>query len=79
MEKEELEALSFEDTYTRLEKFIQKLEEGNLTLEESVSLYEEGMQLARHCDRHLDNAELKVTQLLSAAAEELDQCLEKAN
>ncbi|MBC7237297.1 MAG: exodeoxyribonuclease VII small subunit [Chloroflexi bacterium] len=73
MEREKLESLSFEDTYARLEQIIQRLEEGNLTLEESISLYEEGMQLAEQCDRHLNNAELKVTQLLSAVADEIDR------
>ena len=72
MEKERIEELSFEDTYARLEQVILKLEDGNLSLEESVALYEEGMQLAKQCGRHLDDAEIKVTQLLSAAAEEID-------
>jgi exodeoxyribonuclease VII small subunit len=72
MEREKLECLSFEDTYARLEQIIQTLEQGDLTLEQSVNLYEEGMRLAEQCDRHLNKAELKVTQLLSAAADELE-------
>jgi len=60
MDKADIEALSFEDSYTRLEQVIRMLEEGDLTLEESVALYEEGMSLAQHCGRHLDQAELKV-------------------
>jgi exodeoxyribonuclease VII small subunit len=72
MESEKIESLSFEDGYARLEEVIQQLEEGDLSLGESVALYEEGMQLAEHCGRKLDDAELKVTQLLSAVAGEID-------
>ena len=70
---DEIETLSFEDSYDRLERVIQRLENGNLSLDESVALYEEGMRLAQHCGRKLDDAQLKVFRLLSAAADELDR------
>ena len=73
MDKERIESLSFEDSYARLEEVIQKLEAGNLSLEESIALYEEGMQLAEHCGRKLDDAQLRVTKLLSDVAEELER------
>ncbi|MCD6520952.1 MAG: exodeoxyribonuclease VII small subunit [Anaerolineae bacterium] len=73
MDKERIESLSFEDSYARLEEVIQKLEAGNLSLEESIALYEEGMQLAEHCGRKLDDAQLRVTKLLSDVAEELEK------
>ncbi|MFP3896804.1 MAG: exodeoxyribonuclease VII small subunit [Anaerolineales bacterium] len=73
MDRQELEALSFEDTYKRLEEIIQRLEEGTLSLDESVSLYEEGMQLAKHCDQKLDAAEIKITQVLSEMGDEIDR------
>ena len=73
MDKRELETLSFEDTYRRLEEIIQELEEGTLSLDESVSLYEEGMQLARHCGQKLDAAEIKITEVLSEMGEEVDR------
>ncbi len=72
MDKVTIEALSFEDSFERLEKVIQKLESGELGLDESISLYEEGVQLAEHCERQLDDAELKVSQLLRAVANEMD-------
>ena len=62
-----LETLSFEEGYDRLEQVIQQLENGELSLEQSVALYEEGVQLAKYCGHKLDDAELRVTQLLSAA------------
>ncbi len=73
MNPKEIESLSFEDSYARLEQVIQKLEAGELSLDESVALYEEGMRLARHCGRKLDDAELRVTRLLSAVAGEMDK------
>jgi len=60
-------SLSFEDSYERLEMVIQRLEKPDLTLDESVALYEEGIHLAEHCDRQLEDAELRVSQLLSEA------------
>lgn len=65
----EIESLSFEDSYSRLEQIIEKLEGGDLSLDESVSLFEEGMRLAQHCGQKLDDAELKVFHLLSAVAD----------
>lgn len=70
MNVEKIESLSFEDSYALLEQVIQKLESGNLSLEESVALYEQGIKLAAHCGRKLDDAQLRVTQLLSAVSEE---------
>lgn len=69
MDVAEIESLSFEDSYARLEQVIEKLEGGELSLDESVTLFEEGMRLAQHCGQKLDDAELKVSQLLSAVAD----------
>ena len=57
------EAVSFEDLYRRLEETVEKLEKGGLPLEESIALYEEGMQLAKRCQEILDKAELRITKL----------------
>lgn len=70
MNVEDIRSLSFEDSYDRLEEVIKRLEEGDLTLEESVALYEEGVRLAKHCGEKLDDAELRVTELLNEAAQE---------
>lgn len=53
----------FEALYKRLEETVARLEGGNLSLEESLSLYEEGMRLARACQAMLQDAELRVTRL----------------
>lgn len=58
---------SFEESYKRLEEVIARLDSGNLPLDESVALFEEGMRLAQYCEQQLDNAEIQVTQLLTDA------------
>ena len=54
---------SFEDLYRRLEEAVEKLEKGGLPLEQSIALYEEGMELAKRCQKILDGAELRITRL----------------
>jgi exodeoxyribonuclease VII small subunit len=58
----------FETLYKRLEETVAKLEQGNLTLEESIALYEEGMKLARGCQELLQQAELRITRLQESFA-----------
>ncbi len=54
---------TFEELYTELEATVQQLEAGNLTLDQSLALYERGMELARRCGAQLDQAELRVKEL----------------
>ena len=54
---------TFEAAFTELNEVVQQLEEGSLTLEEMISLYERGQKLAHHCQQQLDQAELRVNQL----------------
>lgn len=70
---DKIDSLSFEDGYDLLERVIQKLEQGDLSLDDSVALYEEGMLLAAHCGRQLDDAEIKISELLVAASDDLEQ------
>jgi len=57
---------SFEDLYRRLEETVAKLEEGGLSLDQSIALYEEGMQLAKSCQEMLDGAEVRIRKLRDA-------------
>jgi exodeoxyribonuclease VII small subunit len=61
--KKKAEPEGFEVLYKQLEETVARLEEGGLTLEQSLALYEEGMKLARRCQEILQQAELKVTKL----------------
>jgi exodeoxyribonuclease VII small subunit len=55
--------LTFEQAYAQLEEIVTRLESGDLSLDESVALYERGQQLARRCGELLDSAELRVQQI----------------
>jgi len=61
----EPESLTFEQAYAELEQTAQALQQGQLSLDETLKLYERGSFLARCCLQQLEGVELKVTQLLS--------------
>jgi len=54
----------FEECISRLEKIVQELEQGDVPLEKSLTLFEEGMQLSGSCRKQLEEAEGKVEILL---------------
>ena len=54
----------FEECLERLEKIVQELEKGEVPLEKSLTLFEEGMQMSAACRKELDEAEGKVEILL---------------
>lgn len=58
----ELESLSYEEAFARLEEVLNALEEGDLPLEDALNQYEQGARLAAHCERKLEEAELRVRQ-----------------
>ena len=60
---DELAGLSFEEAYLRLEKTVAQLEQGELSLTDSESLYRQGMELAQYCQQLLTEAELRITQV----------------
>ena len=55
---------NFEESLTKLEEIVAKLERGDLPLEDSIRLFEEGTQLSDVCRRQLEEAEGKVEQLV---------------
>lgn len=59
----EISQLSFEDAMARLEKVVRDLEQGNVSLEDSIRLYEEGARLRAHCDAKLRAAEERVEKM----------------
>lgn len=60
-------APTFEAALQKLETIVQRLEKGELTLEESLGLYEEGIRLSRLCHAKLEEAEGKIEQLVKDA------------
>jgi exodeoxyribonuclease VII small subunit len=59
---------TFEQQFGRLQEVVQRLSDGNLTLQEALSAFEEGMSLADNCSRMLEEAELRVQQVSERAA-----------
>jgi len=55
---------SFEEAMERLEQIVAQLESGELSLEESLKIFEEGMGLAKYCTAKLEEAEKRVTMLV---------------
>ncbi len=56
--------MGFEKKLDRLEEIVQSMEEGDLSLEDSLKFFEEGVKLSRQCHGQLDKAEQKVQMLL---------------
>lgn len=65
------EELSFEVALKRLEEIVERLGEGNLSLEESLKMFQEGMELCKICNKKLDEAEYKVEKLMAKEGGEL--------
>lgn len=59
----DINELSFEQAYNELEDIVVRLESGELTLEDSVTLFERGRQLSTHCQAILDKAELRINEI----------------
>jgi exodeoxyribonuclease VII small subunit len=68
-----IEDLTFEQAFAELENDVRKLEAGGLTLEEGMALFERGQALAAHCNKQLDEAELKIKQITPEGEVALDQ------
>jgi exodeoxyribonuclease VII small subunit len=62
MAKKEIKG-SFEQSLKRLEKIVDSLEEGEVSLDESLKMFEEGIQLSKECMDTLNKAETRIKQL----------------
>lgn len=60
-------SITFEQALTRLEEIVRQLERGEVPLEQSLALFEEGTGLVKTCSGLLDQAELKVSRLVKGA------------
>lgn len=68
-EEPQAEEPSFEDAIRRLGQIVEQLERGDLPLEASLGLFEEGIKLARLSQERLDRADKRIDELLSVNAE----------
>ena len=60
-------AQSFEKNMERLEQIVRAMERGDVPLEESLKLFQEGTELVRSCGKLLDEAQLQVSKIMTAA------------
>jgi exodeoxyribonuclease VII small subunit len=63
-EERNVAALKFEEAMARLETIVSELEKGDLPLDESLKIFEEGVKLSKNCLKMLDDAERKVEILI---------------
>lgn len=57
---------TFEESMARLEQIVRAMERGDVALEESLKLFQEGTELVRSCQKLLDNAQLQVKKIMTA-------------
>jgi exodeoxyribonuclease VII small subunit len=69
--KETVGVMTFEVAMKRLESIVEMLGEGNLSLEDSLKIFEEGMGLCKFCNKELDEAEYKVEKLMEKEGGEI--------
>jgi exodeoxyribonuclease VII small subunit len=70
-DRRRIAALPFDGALAELQAVVAKLEAGNLALEDSIALYEQGVMLHEHCSRLLNQAELRVQRLVESAGGQL--------
>ncbi len=66
-ERRRVAALPFDRALAELKSIVERLESGNLPLEESISLFEQGVLLQRRCEQLLTEAEVRFQRLVDAA------------
>ena len=57
---------TFEESMARLEQIVRAMERGDVALEESLKLFQEGTELVRACQKLLDDAQLQVKKIMTA-------------
>jgi exodeoxyribonuclease VII small subunit len=68
-----MEKLSFEQSIARIEEIVRALEKGDVPLEQSLGLFEEGTGLIKSCSKMLDEAEQKVVKLRKSGTGEPEE------
>ena len=72
-----MKEMKFEESMQKLEEIAKELESGELSLDESMSKFEEGMKLSKQCNEILENAEKKITILLQKDGELVEENFEQ--
>ena len=75
MSNNELEKLTFEEAMQELEKLVDSLDKGDVSLDEAIAAYDRGSQLKDYCQKKLNDAKMKVETI--QASENIDTIPEK--
>ncbi len=67
------ENFSFEQALKRLEEIVETLEAGNISLEDSIKIYQEGISLSKSCSVMLEEAEGKVMAIMNRNGEQMEE------
>ena len=70
---------NFEEQMAELEKIVTELEKGDLSLDESVAKFEEGIKLSKKCNKVLEEAEKKITILVNQDGEVKEENFDAEN
>ena len=66
-----LDKMSFEDAMKELEKLVDSLDKGNVSLDEAITAYDRGSQLKEYCEKKLNEAKMKIETIQSSDKEDV--------
>ena len=66
-----LDKMSFEDAMKELEKLVDSLDKGDVSLDEAITAYDRGSQLKDYCEKKLNEAKMKIETIQSSGKEDL--------
>lgn len=72
MKKEEIDKLSIEETFEKVEEILQKISDENVNLEDSFAMYKEGIDLLGHCNSVIDKVEKEIEVLSGESMEDVE-------
>ena len=61
----DIKTLKFEEALSELEDIVEKLEQGDIDLEDSILIYQRGVFLKEHCEKKLKSAEMEISKIVS--------------
>ena len=71
MNEDCLNKMSFEDAMKELEKLVDSLDKGDVSLDEAITAYDRGSQLKEYCEKKLNEAKMKIETIQSLGKEDL--------
>ena len=66
-----LDKMSFEDAMKELEKLVDSLDKGDVSLDEAITAYDRGSQLKEYCEKKLNEAKMKIETIQSSDKEDV--------